>query len=92
VLVVKLLIPHYNPASDYAYWSYMQFGEGPLPALAHAVTHPDLVLRTLFGSATKTHTLTYLFVPFLGLMLCSRTVILLAPLVAERFLSTNELL
>ena len=67
-------------------------GPRPLPALAHAVTHPDLVLRTLFGSATKTHTLTYLFVPFLGLMLCSRTVILLAPLVAERFLSTNELL
>ena len=92
VLVVKLLIPHYNPASDYAYWTYKQFGEGPLPALAHAVTHPDLVVRTLFDSAAKTHTLTYMFVPFLGLMLCSRTVILLAPLIAERFLSTNELL
>jgi len=89
VLVIKLLIPHYSPTNGYAYWSYGQFGDGPLPALAHAITHPDLVVRTLLDNGRKTQTLTYLFVPFLGLMLCSRAVILLAPLVAQRFLSTT---
>ena len=90
LLVLKLLIPHLSETGDYAYWSYEQFGDDPLSALAHALTHPDVVVRTLFDNGTKTHTLRYLAIPFLGLMLCSRTAILLIPLVAQRFLSTDS--
>ena len=91
VLVVRLLIPHFNPEGEYPYWSYGQFGDGPLSAIAHAVTHPGFTLETLFGDATKRQTLMYLFVPLLGLTFCSRTAILLLPLLAQRFFSSNFL-
>jgi uncharacterized membrane protein len=90
VLVIKLLIPHYNPDHEYPYWSYGQFGDDPLSAVGHAITHPGLVLDQLFGNATKRHTLLFLFAPLLFLSLFSRTAIILVPLVVQRFLSTKS--
>ncbi len=89
VLVVKLLIPHYAPTGAYAYFNYPAFGDGPAAALLHAVTHPGLVVDTLLHPAVKRHTLLYLFVPFLGLALLSRTALLMVPLLAQRFLSAT---
>lgn len=87
VLVVELLIPGLNPDGEFAYWSYTRFGEGPVSAAAYALTHPFAVVETLFDNPEKRETLAALFLPFLGLMLLSRTAILLVPLIAQRFLS-----
>ena len=89
VLVVKLLIPHFNPDGEYSYWSYSQFGDDPLSALRTALAHPRFTLETLLGDPVKRETLLLMFAPLLGLCLFSRTAILLVPLVAQRFLSTN---
>jgi uncharacterized membrane protein len=91
LLVVKLLIPHENPSHTYTYWTYREFGSGLFPAAGKLFTHPWLLVSTIFSTSTKTHTLVWLFVPFLGLSLCSRLGILLVPLLAERLLSTNPI-
>ena len=89
VLVVKLLIPHFAPSGEYTYFDYSRLGDGPLEALVHVLTHPFQTVEMLVDNATKRSTLAYLFVPFLGLALCSRVAIVLAPLVAQRFLADN---
>ena len=88
LVVTKGIIPANNPAG-FTYWSYGTFGESALPALRTALTDPGLVLATLVDSPVKRETLTLMVFPFLGLCLLSRETILLAPLLAERFLSSN---
>jgi uncharacterized membrane protein len=88
VVVIKLIMPALDPQGVYVHWMYGQFGSNAASAAWKAVSHPGFTVSTLFGNATKRHTLEYLFVPFLCLSLCSRAVLLVIPLVAERFLST----
>ncbi len=82
------IIEAHNPAG-FSYWSYEAFGSGPVSAVGGVLSDPAQALRTFVDSSVKRHTLALLLLPFLGLCLLSREVILLAPLLAERFLSSN---
>ncbi len=73
----------------YRYWSYHQFGPGPLSALVTIIKRPLLLIQTLLSPAEKLRTYWLLFHPFLFLALLSPLFVLLAPLLAERFLSQN---
>lgn len=93
---VKIFIPFFvgpdavrsdAPGVSYRYWSYHQFGTGPLSALKTVITNPPFVVKTLLSPAVKLHTYWYIFHPFLFLPFFSPLFILAVPLIAERFLS-----
>jgi len=88
VAVTRGIIEANNPAG-FSYWSYEAFGSGPVSAAGGVLSDPVQALGTFADSPVKRHTLTLLLLPFLGLCLLSREAILLAPLLAERFLSSN---
>jgi len=86
--VTRGIIEANNPAG-FSYWSYEAFGRGPVSAVGGVLSDPVQALGTFVDSPVKRHTLTLLLLPFVGLCLLSREAILLAPLLAERFLSSN---
>lgn len=90
LLVTKVLIPFINGGRKFGYWTYTQFGPDPFSAAATAFKRPLFVLENLFYPKAKLKTGFYFFAPFLFLPLLSPLIILAVPLVAERFLSTNQ--
>ena len=86
LLALNVLLPHFA-GHDYTHWTYTALGPDAGEALKTVITHPDKPIRLLFDDSTKTHTLALLFLPFLGLTLCSRLAILTIPLIAQQLLS-----
>jgi uncharacterized membrane protein len=88
-LVTHVLIPHFAHGHGFQYWSYGQLGKNPPDAIWGLIKAPWKVFTVGLSPGLKASTIVELLTPFLFLSLCSRVVILLVPLLAERFLSTN---
>ena len=89
-LALKLFIPFFSSKGGYRYWDYGTFGTGPLDSIRTIFRNPGLLIRTLVTPATKLRTGWLIFSPFLFLACFSPLVILMIPLLAERFLSNIE--
>ncbi|HKS26613.1 MAG TPA: DUF2079 domain-containing protein [Pyrinomonadaceae bacterium] len=85
-LITKAIIP-YIAGRQYTYWSYQNFGPGPLSAAKTLILKPGLLFRTLVTPRVKLKTIWLIFSPFLLLSLASPLFILAIPLLLERFLS-----
>jgi uncharacterized membrane protein len=90
-LAVDVLIPAFAGGTAYTHWTYTPFGADAPSALAHIATHPASPLQELVNDPEKRRTLAYLFLPFLGLVLCSRLALLCVPLVAQQMFSASPL-
>lgn len=89
LLTTKVLIPHFNPGG-FSYWDYDALGPNLSSALGHIVAHPIETARLFFVPDVKTKTLVWLLIPWLFLSLRSPYVIVVIPLLAQRFLSARE--
>ncbi len=89
-LSTRVVIPHFAHGVPFSYWTYSELGRNLGDAFAHVLLAPWKPFTVAFDNSQKTDTMLYLFLPFLGLTLCSRLALLTLPLLAERFLSTNS--
>jgi uncharacterized membrane protein len=87
--VTRQVIPHFADGKPFSYWSYEQFGRTPGEALRNAVLHPLQTARVFVTPAEKARTLAVLFGSLAFLPLLSIDIVLAAPLLAERMLSSN---
>jgi len=83
------VIPHFADGKPFSYWSYDQFGRTPSEALRNAVLHPLQTARVFVTPTEKARTLAVLFGSLAFLPLLSIDIVLAAPLLAERMLSSN---
>jgi uncharacterized membrane protein len=90
-LAVDVLIPGFAEGTAYTHWTYTSFGADAPSAVGHIATHPLSPLEELVNDPEKRRTLAYLFLPFLGLILCSRLALLCIPLVAQQMFSASPL-
>lgn len=90
LLVNRVLIPHFG-GSPIRNFTYTEFGATPTDALHAMLNHPGTVLHTFLNSPIKHKTLHMLLRPVLGLCLLSPISLMGVPLIAERFLSVNQL-
>lgn len=88
LLLPKVVIPFFG-IGPYDHWTYEQVGPDLWGALKTLATRPLLVLRLLISPAIKLQTTWLLFSPFLFLSLLSPILVLVVPIVAERFLSSR---
>jgi uncharacterized membrane protein len=86
-LAMNVLLPAFA-GHDYTHWTYTEFGPDAASAVKSIVLHPDLPFRELFDEPAKRETLLLLVLPFLGLVLGSRLIILCIPLVAQQLFSS----
>jgi uncharacterized membrane protein len=85
-LATAVILPHFSPDQQFAYWQYgPTLGPNLGSAAGHVVLHPVDTLRLFFSPMIKTQTLLLFLVPVLFLALRSRYVILAIPLLAQRF-------
>jgi len=91
-LTTRVLIPHFASGSPYAYWTYYELGKNAPDVIWALVRAPWKLFTIGFSPAQKAHTIAGLLAPFVFLSLWSRLFILAVPLLAERFLSTNQTL
>jgi uncharacterized membrane protein len=89
VAVMRVFIPYFGGPRNYHYWTYIDFGADLPSAIRTIVKDPSLVIRVLFSPAGKLQTYWFIFAPFLCLALLSPLLILMIPLLAERFLSAQ---
>lgn len=91
-LATSVVIPMYAPSGRFAYWSYGDFGPDAPSMLRSLVTKPWDAVQAFFTPVAKTRTLLVLLLPVLALPLGSVYFILALPILAERFLSSREVL
>jgi uncharacterized membrane protein len=89
LLVTQVLIPFFSDGLEFRHWSYDQFGATLLEALGAMAADPLAVFQELGSPGIKLQTMALLFLPFLGLAICSPVFVLCLPILAERFLSWN---
>ncbi|HSH31248.1 MAG TPA: DUF2079 domain-containing protein [Candidatus Saccharimonadales bacterium] len=89
LIVTKLIMPGLAGGNKFGYWTYPQFGPDPISAAKAVLAKPWRVVEEMFQPRHKLKTGFYLFWSFGLLPLASPLIVLAAPLVAERFLSTN---
>ena len=89
LLVTRVLLPHFAGGTAFMYWSYDTLGKDLPSALGFMVRHPLKTVQLFFTPAVKWHTMLWIFAPYGFLTLGSSTMILLVPLLAERFFSSG---
>jgi uncharacterized membrane protein len=89
LLITRLLLPHFAGGQAFMYWSYDSLGKDLPSALGFMLRHPVKTVQLFFTPAVKWHTLLWIFAPFGLLTFGSSTLILLVPLLAERFFSSG---
>ncbi len=90
VIVTRVMLPHFAGGHSFMYWTYDSLGPNLPSALGFMLRHPFRTVQLFFTPAVKWHTLLWIFVPFGFLTLGSSTLILLLPLLAERFFSSGS--
>ncbi len=91
LLTTIVIIPHFAGGSGFAYGGqYDALGNSPSSAVVHLATHPWDALRLLVSPNAKLATLAYLFLPVALLSLRSRYVLLVVPMIAERFFNSRH--
>lgn len=89
-LVAQVLVPAAG-GSPNRNFTYTEFGPTQSAAIHAMLADPAHTVHTLIDSQYKRQTLEMLLWPVLGLCLFSPLCLMAAPLVAERFLSVNQL-
>ncbi len=87
-LIIGFLIPHFA-GSPYYYFRYNQLGNNWVEALKTIIRHPKYTLRIAFSPEIKIISWLYYFTPFVFLPIFSSLAIVLIPVMAEKFLSTD---
>ncbi|MDX6229832.1 MAG: hypothetical protein QOI76_3222 [Frankiales bacterium] len=89
VLITRVFLPHFAGGQAFMYWTYDSLGKDLPSALGFMARHPLRTVQLFFTPAVKWHTLLWIFAPFALLTAGSSTLILLVPLLAERFFSSG---
>lgn len=89
VLVTKVVLPHFAPSGEFAYWTYDALGPDAGSAIRFILTHPLRTAEIFFTPWTKSFTLLWLLVPLALLSLGSPYALATLPLLAQRFLSSR---
>jgi uncharacterized membrane protein len=89
-LVTRVLLPAFAGGHGFMYWTYDSLGPDLPSALGFMARHPLRTVQLFFTPAVKWHTLLWIFAPFALLTAGSSTLILLVPLLAERFFSSGQ--
>jgi uncharacterized membrane protein len=87
--VMGVFMPYFRGRGAYHYWTYIQFGPDFPSAIKTILKNPLLLIEALFTPAEKLRSYWFTFYPFLGLGIFSPLVVLMIPLLAERFLSAQ---
>ena len=87
-LIIGFLMPHFA-GFPYYYFRYEQLGDTPFTALKTIIRHPKYTLRIAFSPEIKITSWLYYFTPFAFLPIFSSFVLVLIPVMAEKFLSTD---
>lgn len=90
VLITKVVIPHFAPSGQFAYWAYDALGKDAPSAIGYMVTHPITTAVLFFAPPVKSLTFALFFVPTLFLGLRSPYVIACLPILAQRFFASRE--
>ena len=90
LLITRVLLPHFAGGTGFMYWTYDALGKDLPSALEFMVRHPLRTVRLFVTPSVKWHTMLLILAPFGLLSLGSSTLILLVPLVAERFFSSGH--
>jgi len=84
-------IPHFAGGQEFSYWSYHRFGDGLFDALGYLALHPWTLLTVAVDPSIKVETLALLCAAsLLVLPWLSRLAVVPIPVLAERFLSDQE--
>lgn len=89
VLVTKVITPHFSPTGSFAYWTYDALGPDAGSAIAFIVRHPLRTAEIFFTPWVKTATMAWLLLPLAFTPLASNRVLVVLPLLAQRFLSSR---
>jgi uncharacterized membrane protein len=90
-LFTRILIPYFAGGRPYDYWTYEALGSDLWSALKNMARRPGLVVQSLISPEVKLRTMWLLFSPFLFLSLLSPILLLMVPILAERFLSSRPM-
>jgi uncharacterized membrane protein len=90
LIITQVIIP-LSGGSPKRNWSYDQFGHSPGVVAKYMAHNPIGVAEYALTPGVKIHTLLWLLAPLFFIALRSPIILLAAPLIAERFLSNNEL-
>lgn len=88
-LIIGFLIPHFA-GFPYYYFRYESLGESPSSALKTVILHPKYTFKIAFSPEEKIASWLYYFTPFGFLPLFSSFAIVLIPVLAEKFLSSDS--
>lgn len=90
-LATKVFIPYFAGSDGgFNYWTYDALGPGLVSAGLTIITNPVLFLTVLLTPLVKILTFIKTFGVFLGFTFLSPVVLLSAPILLERFLSSNQ--
>lgn len=88
-VVLQFVIPWFNHGRQYLHWFYEHLGTGPADALWYVVRHPLSAGSLLFDNSAKIYTWIVIFMGGGAAVIFSLPeVVLLAPLLAEKFFSS----
>jgi uncharacterized membrane protein len=90
LIITQVIIP-LSGGSPKRNWSYDQFGHSPTAVAKYMAHNPIGVAEYALTPGIKIHTLLWLLAPLFFIALRSPIILLAMPLIAERFLSNNEL-
>ncbi|WP_420176656.1 DUF2079 domain-containing protein [Luteococcus sp. OSA5] len=88
-LVIKVVLPHFAPTGEFAYWTYDSLGPDAVSSIKFILLHPIQTAQIFFTPWVKTQSLLYLLVPLALLPLRSPYVLATLPLLAQRNLSSR---
>lgn len=88
-LIIGFLMPYFA-GFPYYYFRYQQFGDNPLEALKTILRHPKYTLKIAFSPEVKITSWLSYFTPLAFLPIFSSFTIVLVPVMAEKFLSTDS--
>ena len=86
--IIGFLIPHIA-GFPYYYFRYEQFGNNPIEALKTIILHPKYTLEIAFSPEAKIESWLNYFTPYAFLSIFSSFLILMIPVLAEKFLSSD---
>ena len=87
-LIISFLMPYFA-GFPYYYFRYDQFGNNWVEVIKTIIRHPKYTLRIAFSPEAKMTSWLYYFTPFVYLSIFSSFAIVLIPVMAEKFLSTD---
>ncbi|GAB2490494.1 DUF2079 domain-containing protein [Luteococcus sediminum] len=88
-LVVKVVLPHFAPSGQFAYWSYDALGPDAFSSIRFILLHPLRTAEIFFFPWEKSRGLLYLLLPLAFVAVRSPMLLATLPLLAQRNLSSR---